>query len=490
MRDFIYDLKRTFTGKFTIVVIVFIILISVGIGYAFIAGGGSSSSGTSISVNDSYTYNNATGTFNVTFYAFDQYGTPAPTVPIYTEHNGTYWTNETASDGFLNISFAATGTNGFAKGFELLNYSLTPFNSTSHGLLHQLGMSAAPSTTPTVYLNIISKPGTTTSKELMIYYASSNTSQQQSTYVYYKVVNLTSGFTSNNFNPTNMTYYAALKTNGVGIKIVDINPSSRGVAQAVVVGAFNGTTASSLQMTLTEYEPSTAVSTIGIAKLSFDIFAGVFGLLIPLFASLSAYFYFGKDRASGVLESVITRPVTKGRIIMSRYTANLGSLIIAFAVGTGLFEIFLKMGTGSYMTASYAGSLIWTYFVEIAAFTGIIYLVSQFLKSQGAILGVIIALFFVFAVLWSGLLEPLILNHVFHVIAGTNIYEQYSIILSALNPAGYPSLVTSYIAQVNAFGTTFNPALFGITQASLAAIGLIWIIVPILIAFVIGRRRD
>lgn len=483
MRDFLYDLRRTFTGKFTIIAIIFIILVSVGIGYIFIAGGSSSSSGPSIVLDESFTYNN--GTYNVTFYAFDQFGTPASTVPIYTEHNGTFWTNETSGNGFLKLSIPASS----AK-FQVLNYSLSPFNASSRSHGQPMPLSAGQGILPTVHINTIKKSGTTNSQEILIYYASSNASKTQSTYVYYKVVNVTSSFSSNDFTPGNMTYYAQYSTSGVGVKILNINPSNRGAAQAVVVGAFNGTNASAAQISLDEFSPNTAITTIGAASLSFDIFAAIFGLFIPILASLSAYFYFGKDRASGVLESVITRPVTKGRIIMSRYTANVGSLVIAFAVGTGVFELFLHQGTGTYMTLPYAASLIWTYFVEIAAFTGIIYLVSQFLKSQGAILGIAIALFLIFGIMWSGVFEPLILKYLAHVISGTNAYQQDVIILNALNPAGYPSLMSSYIAQVNAFGTTFNPAQFGITRTSLAAIGLIWAIIPILVAFLVGRRRD
>lgn len=484
MRDFLYDLRRTFTGKFTIIAIIFIVLVSVGIGYIFIAGGSSSGSGPGITLNESSTYNN--GTYNVTFYAFDQYGTPAPTVPIYTEHNGTYWSNETKADGFLHLSIPATSSI-----YEQLNYSLAPFNSTSHaGERYTIMDGGKPSNTPTVYINTIKKSGTTNSQELLIYYASTNASQTQSVYVYYKIVNITGSFSSNDYTPANMTLYSTLTTNGVNVKIVDITPSSRGAAQAVVVSAFNGTNSTSPQLSIDKFAPNTAITTIGAATLSFDIFAAIFGLFIPILASLSAYFYFGKDRANGVLESVITRPVTKGRIIISRYTANVGSLVIAFAVGTGLFEIFLHKGTGTYMTLPYAATLIWTYFVEIAAFTGIIYLVSQFLKSQGAILGIAIALFLIFGIMWSGVFSPLILKYVFHAIAGTNAYQHYTVILDALNPAGYPSLMSSYIGRINAFGTTFDPAQFGITQTSLAVMGMIWFIVPILIAFLLGRRRD
>ncbi len=479
MRDFLYDLRRTFTGKFTIISIIIVILIAVGIGFLFTSATSTSSAGPSALIDNSYTYSN--GTYNVTFYAFNQYGTPAGTLPIYTEHNGTFWTNNTQPNGFLNLKINSDSS------FELLNYSLSPFNSTNHLDVQPMVLSQKQSNELYVNINIIKKPGTTNSREIMVYYSTSNVSQAQSAYLYYKVVNVTGN--QGPLVPSNMTYYATLTTKGVGVQVFDINPANMGAAQQVAVAVFyakNATFASSEA----QYSPTSALTKIGIALVSFDAFAEIYGLIIPILASLSAYFYFGKDRANAVLESVITRPVTKGRIILSRYTANVGSMIVAFAIGVAIFEIFLNRATGYYMSLPYFGSLIWTYFVEIAAFTGLIYLASQFLKTQGAILGVVLALSIVFGILWSIIVLPLILTEALHLISGTNIYTHYTIILNALIPAGYPSLVVFYIGQINAFGSTVNAASFGITQVSLAVIGVIWIILPILAAFVIGRRRD
>lgn len=480
MRDFLYDLKRTLTGKFTIASIIVILLISLGIGLLFTSAASTSSSGPSITLNESYTYSN--GTYNVTFFAFNQYGTPAGALPIYTEHNGTYWTNETQSSGFLNLLIRNNSPT------ESLNYSQSPFNSTSvFGLSTGVMTSKATGNNPYVKLNVIKKAGTTNSRELLVYYASSNVSQAQSAYLYYKVVNVTG--TYGPLTTSNMTYYSTLTTKSVGVQVVDINPPNLGAAQQVYVSVFDSKTAT-FSPSQAQYSPTSALTSIGLAIVSFDVFAEIFGLIIPIMATLSAYFYFGKDRANAVLESVITRPVTKGRIILSRYTASVGSMIIAFAIGVGIFEIFLNHATGYYMTLPYVGSLIWTYFVEIAAFTGLIYLASQFLKSQGAILGVAIALFTVFGILWTIIVLPLLLTEGFHLIAGTNTYNQYNLIFNSLIPAGYPSLVVFYLGQINTFGSTLNAASFGITQISLAAVGLIWIIVPILISFLVGRRRD
>ena len=481
MNDFLYDLKRTFSGKFTIVSIILIILISVGIGLLFTSAASSSGSGPSVFLNESYTYSN--GTYNVTFYAFDQYGNPAGALPVYTEHNGTFWTNETQSNGFLNLSIKSDSNT------ELLNYSQAPFNSTNHFGAQTFPMFSRISASKdiSVNFNIIKKPGTTNSRELLIYYASTNTSQSQTAYLYYKTINVTSSYGS--LTPSNMTYYTSLTTKGVGVAVVNINPPNLGAAQEVAVAAFSSKNAT-FALSESQYSPTTALSKIGIAIVSFDVFAEIFGLIIPILASFSAYFYFGKDRANAVLESVITRPVTKGRIILSRYTASVGSMIIAFAVGVGIFEIFLNHATGDYMTAPYVGSLIWTYLVEIAAFTGLIYLVSQFVKSQGGILGIAIAISLVFGILWSIIVLPLLLTQGFHLIAGTNTYNHYNVVLNALVPAGYPSLVVFYLGQINTFGSTLNAASFGVTQVSLAAVGLTWIIVPILISFLVGRRRD
>lgn len=487
MRDFVYDLRRTLTGKFTIGAIIFIILISVGLGYAF-STGAQTSTGPTIHLDQSYTHSN--DTYNVTFFAFNGYGQPAATLPIYLEYNNTTVSNlATDANGFLHYTIHSNSS------YIDLQYSLSSINNSNPVGVFSLIMVGNYSQYLPVQVSLteITKAGTTNTHELMLYYAPTFANEtNHNIYIYYRLYNLTGG-TPGSATINNLTLFSQYTVNAVGTHILFINPPNRSATQAVQVFVYNTTNATvhpAVYGIAGPYLPQGVVTTVGIAAISFEIFAAIFGIFIPLIAALSAYFYYGKDKVNGVLESVITRPVTKGRIILSRYTANVGSLVIGFAIGTAVFNIFLYQATGTALTTAYAGSLIWTYFVEIAAYAGIIYFVSQFLKSQGAILIVAVGLFLALGLLWTGLLQPLILTYGFHAIAGTNAYQQYTIYLDILNPSGYSSLMSFLISPVGIIGGTIDASKFGVTQMSVAIVGILWVVVPILVSYVIGRKRD
>lgn len=483
MRDFIYDLRRTLSGKFTIISIIFIIVVSAGIGYALTAAGSSGTQPT-IHTNSSYTYSN--GTYNVAIFAFNENGQAASSLEIYAQYNNTYVNLTTDSSGFAHYTIKSDA-------LELIfNYSLNPITSSSVGFVHYIYMVGKYFNGNSVQatLTTITKPGTTNSHELLLYYSPTYLNETSNKiYIYYGIYNLT-GRSTLPISMQNSTFYTEVTVSKVGTQLIDINPTNLSATQGVAVTVFSANNSTGYGITSAQYIPQNIISKIGVATLVFNVFAALFGLIIPILASLSAYFYFGKDKASGVLESVITRPVTKGRIILSRYIANVGSMIVAFAIGTAVFNIFLYRATGSTLSLDYAGSLIWSYFVEIAAFTGIIFLVSQYVKSQGGILGIAIALFLIFGVMWSTVITPLLLTYVFHAISGTNTYQQLTIYFDVLNPAGYSSLMAFFISPISLTGASIDAAKFGVTRLSLTVVGLLWFLVPIILAFVIGRRRD
>ncbi len=226
-----------------------------------------------------------------------------------------------------------------------------------------------------------------------------------------------------------------------------------------------------------------------LAQQSFSIFGAVSGDLIAVLAVLSSYFYFGKDKANDVLESVIALPVTRSRLIGTRYLANVSSMLLAFVIGTGFYELILYEQIGMVLAPQYLLFLIWVFLVEVASFTGLVYLASQFLRTQGGILGFAIALFMIFGIFWSVDI-PLLILYFMNLTAGTNAYVQNQLILQAISPIGYSRIAAFLIAPSNGAGVVLNAAQFGITELSVGLVGLLWTIIPISLALYIGKRRD
>lgn len=230
-------------------------------------------------------------------------------------------------------------------------------------------------------------------------------------------------------------------------------------------------------------------SNLGLLEVSFSEFGGVLGTVIPILATLSSYFYYGKDKANSVIESIVTLPVTRGRLIFSRYFANVSSMVLAFVIGLGIYQIILYEEMGVYLSLYHSLFLIWAILVEIAAFTGLVYLASQFLESQAGILGIALALILIFGLFWNGDITYLVL-HFANISLYTNAYVQGKLIMEAVSPGGYAMFAVFLYAPSNGNGVALTASTFGVTQLTVYLLGLSWMLIPTVLAILVGRKRD
>lgn len=235
-------------------------------------------------------------------------------------------------------------------------------------------------------------------------------------------------------------------------------------------------------------------TSLDLAQTSFSEFGSITGALIPILAALSSYYYYGKDKVNSVLESVITLPVTRGRLIVTRYIANVSSMVLAFALGIGVYELILYDQIQQYLSLYYVSYLIWAFLVEIAGFTGLVYLASQFLKTQASILGFVIAVFVLYGWFWNGYI-PYLTLYFSGISTSSILYTQYKLIFYALSPAGYSAFSIFLLAPASLSPTHLpltisNAAQFGVTPLSIGLLGVGWMLLPILLAVHFGRSRD
>src|SRR5438105_12707094 len=130
-------------------------------------------------------------------------------------------------------------------------------------------------------------------------------------------------------------------------------------------------------------------------------FSTILVLFIPLMAIIGSYSSYGKDRLTGVLESVLARPVTRLGLATSRFLSSLIAFTIASAAAVGVVDLLLNSIGGSFLEQSYVLAIIAGLLVEVAAFTGLIFLLSHLLKSTGALLGISIVFFIVLDFFWG-----------------------------------------------------------------------------------------
>lgn len=513
IRDFLYDLRRTLTGRFTIVMALFIILATVGLTYA------SASSGTSSAAPQATAYilpnvYSTNGSYEITDLAVNGYGVPVPNLAISswvylpgafnnttrTYDSGTfhYLNGTTDSGGFVSWPFSSSSTYFYYNyTYQYISgYSVGKtdgyFSDTSTGGNFYPGSTSAStygSRNGTLfYVMKVSNKSSQSSNNVMVYYAAPQGATMPQVDAYYIVYNGSGQIiTPTPSSPAGMIQFKSM--GGANLYVFGIPLNSTASNKYVTIALFNGND------TVVGGTTGQFYTTVSTGEYLVSILNIPFEFLIPIIGIFSAYFYYGKDKASGVLESVITRPVTKGRILVSRYVGTSATFLISLVVALGLADLVLYLHTGSFIQRNYFISMLMGWTVMAIAFSGIMYLVAQFIKSQGAQLGIGIGLFILLVFMWNLVVTELLL--LFHANMATTSGYLLEMELSAISPLFYPTMMLAYNSGVYPpstlgfnIGSSYSAASLGINLVSVIAIGLVWVVVPAFISFMLARSRD
>ncbi len=253
-------------------------------------------------------------------------------------------------------------------------------------------------------------------------------------------------------------------------------------ATAVTIAVFNpdGTVVAASQYSMASIGGPAAPPTPEAAFTNFS--STILALVVPLMAILVAYNSYGKDRATGVLESVLARPVTRRSLGMSRYLAFVISISVALVVTMGVMELISLSLLGKAASATFALSTVASLVVEAAAFTGIVMFLAQIMKSQGNMLLVAAGLWILLDFFWSVL--TVLAASVLGVQVGSGNFLGLTIQSSFFNPAQFYALVGDYLngisASISGGGSIpISPATYGITPYTLALTAAFWILAPL-----------
>jgi ABC-2 type transport system permease protein len=218
-------------------------------------------------------------------------------------------------------------------------------------------------------------------------------------------------------------------------------------------------------------------------SLVVQFFGGVLGLFIPLIAILGSYNSYGKDRVSGVLESVLAQPVSRRGLALSRYLSSFLAMAIATSISLGVVDVIARYYTGSFVDTTIMLSSAGAFLVELAAFIGIMMLFAHLTRSSGALIGIGIGLFMIMDFFWGLIVDLLASNAGGSFSAG---FIRVMIIGQFVNPAQFVSVVDTYLTQqvssvgmVGNFGPPFAPSQYGVTVPSIVVAGIIWVALPL-----------
>jgi len=474
MNPILYDMIKTLKNKWMIILTAVIILISLAV-IPLVQSVNVSTGGVSSYNTTGYLYYE-NGYHFVTF-SFNQFGIGIPNVKIVlniTGNNvnvsktiisnstgyGSLYLNIPKSDYNLNITMTYPGTN---VAFTVPEQPI--FKDIENGSLYYLlGRPFTP----------ITDQSNANVHKVLLYYPILNYLKNENLSVYYHI-----------YGSANKTYLGSFTPN---VTVYNI-PSLKNYSATQMIYfelTINNTTFVQTGYPITTFRGG-ALS-INSESLGATFISSILTLFYPLIAILSAYSAYGKDRVTGVMESVLSRPITRTKLTLSRFVSIMIAIAISITI-TILIVSYLISSTLHVPMFSFSFTLysILALLVDTGAFVLLIFIFSHLVKSTSALIGISIALFVIFDFFWS-IIVFAVSEALGYGILSLNYYK-VDVILSYINPAQFYSLVSAYLTGSYG-GFSSNPSVLGINPVNIVIAGILWIAVPLAILYYLAKYRD
>ncbi len=232
-------------------------------------------------------------------------------------------------------------------------------------------------------------------------------------------------------------------------------------------------------------------SSLGEMEDTITVLLSISVILIPLIAIMLGYATISGECESGSLYVVLAYPIRRREVLLGKFI-GLGAVIV--------FSTIIGFGTGGIIIAVLAGTSKWTGYLMFIALTillGLLYLsVSMFFSTltskRSTSLGLGVLIFF-----WS-MIFGIILMAVY--LGGGGSYDElltgettfpnwmwWAILLSPMDMNQVAVLRAFGIEEVFGFSMEFPSFM---TLSLLVTVQLIWIIVPLILAYYVFERRD
>ncbi len=214
-------------------------------------------------------------------------------------------------------------------------------------------------------------------------------------------------------------------------------------------------------------------------------------MLIPLIAIMLGYATISGEAESSSLSIVLSYPISRGEVLFGKFFGLGMVIVISTLLGFGLSGLIIIYTEGS----SYWGSYL--AFIGFNILLGLVYLslsicFSAFCKRRVTSLGAGIIIFF-----WSMIVGTIIFgiylstggswNDLFGGTVSLPNWLWQSLFMSPMDMTQTAVMLAFDIKQV--FGYNLTPPSF-ITLRSIIFIQLLWIIIPLMLAYSFFKRRD
>ncbi len=219
--------------------------------------------------------------------------------------------------------------------------------------------------------------------------------------------------------------------------------------------------------------------------LGIDIIGGIFGFFVPVLGLVLGNSLYARERSTGILDSVLCRPVTRGELVVSRFAALAIAAAAILALSLGLTDLVALVVTGFPIAAVPLLAVYLALLVEVLSFGGLVMLISHLFRSTSAIQGISTTFFVLFSIVWYFALILIA------VVQGQANALQTIFVADYFSPAQYGILATALVQNTFLFGLLpLNSGSIGIGVGAIVAGGCLWSLGPVGATYYLATRRD
>lgn len=203
-------------------------------------------------------------------------------------------------------------------------------------------------------------------------------------------------------------------------------------------------------------------------------------ITIPLISMIFATIHYYNSYE--FIEMLLAQPLSRTKVLWSEYLSTAASLILALLIGIGIPILIYSPDSSSF-------TLIWIGVALTAVCTSLAFFASVHARDKARGIGVILLLWFYFALIYDGLVLMILFNFSDYPL------EKITLVLTALNPIDLARVsvmlkmdVSALMGYTGALYKEFFGSLNGLIYTG--GIMLLWIAIPILLAIRGFNRKD
>lgn len=209
-------------------------------------------------------------------------------------------------------------------------------------------------------------------------------------------------------------------------------------------------------------------------------------ILIPLIALMLAHNAFVGEYEQGTMLLLLTYPLSRGQLLLGKFIGQGGILAVSALLGFGVsaLAIILFSDAGpSEILIVFAGFIVSATLLGFV-FLALAYVVSLSVDEKSRAVGLVLLVWFLFVIIFDLVLMALL------VATEGELSRDIVPLLLLLNPTDIFRLINYMIIDADTYGGVLQPMQQGgWALESLFAILLLWIVIPLSVAWGIFRNR-